>query len=160
MSDHGIETSELIAIREQEAAKIDPETAVVTWWWADELDPYGDFLTCEEHYVNRVTFCRRAESDIWICMWDLPAETKKRLRERLARSPTPEHELAVNDLLLLIFDALDKVPSEVAKLLLDQQDRLLTLYEAADNTRKAAVVRACKRGILVALNDAGAARAS
>ena len=93
-------------------------------------------------------------------MWDLPADTKKRLRERLARTPTPEHELAANDLLLLIFDALDKVPPEVAELLLDEQNRLLTLYEAADDARKAAVVLAGKKRILVALNDAGGARAT
>lgn len=30
-----------LAIRKEEAPKIDPATAEVTWWYAQTMDPYG-----------------------------------------------------------------------------------------------------------------------
>jgi hypothetical protein len=72
-----------LAIRKEEALKIDPETAEVDWNYADEFDPYGvcdqwespEELAC----VNRVYFARAPGSDIWVAFEDLPKETRDKL---------------------------------------------------------------------------------
>ena len=54
-----------LQIRKQEGLKIDPESAEVTWSYAQVLDPYGVYrLLPEEECVGRVYFARSPGSDI------------------------------------------------------------------------------------------------
>jgi hypothetical protein len=75
-----------LAIRKKEALRIDPETAEVTWWYAQTLDPYGVLdeweLPEEFHQVGREYFARAPGSKIWVEFGDLPAETRKHLWNR------------------------------------------------------------------------------
>ena len=67
------ERDEFIAIRREDAQKIDPETAEVTWWFAQTLDPYGiSDLSGEERQVGREYYARAPGSDIWVSFRDLP----------------------------------------------------------------------------------------
>lgn len=75
-----------LAICKEEGQKIDPETAEVTWWWANELDPYGIHPDIEEDSINRVCFARRPDGDVWVCFSDLPTATVQRLEDRAART--------------------------------------------------------------------------
>jgi hypothetical protein len=75
-----------LAIRKKEALRIDPETAEVSWWYAQTLDPYGVMdeweLPEEFHQVGREYFARAPGSKIWVEFGDLPAETRKHLWNR------------------------------------------------------------------------------
>jgi hypothetical protein len=75
-----------LAVREEEALKIDPETAEVDWSYGQTLDPYG---VCDEwelpeefHQVGREYFARAPGSDIWVKFGDLPKETRDELWKR------------------------------------------------------------------------------
>jgi hypothetical protein len=74
-----------LAIRKEAAFEIDPETAVVTWWYVEILDPYGvdPNLPKECHQIGRVYFARSSGSDVWISFYDLPDAVCKRLWERI-----------------------------------------------------------------------------
>jgi hypothetical protein len=78
-----------LAIRKKEALRIDPETAEVTWWYAQTLDPYGVLdeweLPQEFHQVGREYFARAPGSKTWVEFGDLPAETRKHLWNRDSR---------------------------------------------------------------------------
>ena len=76
-------------LRNEEAMRIDPETAEVDWGYAQTLDPYGvDFkLPDELRQVGREYFARNPGSDIWVWFGDLPEETVHRLRERMESDP-------------------------------------------------------------------------
>ena len=67
----------------RQVAAIYPETAEVTWWYAQTLDPYGVSdeweLPEEFHRVGREYFARAPGSKIWVEFGDLPAETRKHL---------------------------------------------------------------------------------
>jgi hypothetical protein len=73
-----------------EAARIDPDTAEVTWWYADYGDPYRlygyppDLIAC----VGREHFVRNSGSEIWVWEGDLPQKTLKKVRERFKPSIT------------------------------------------------------------------------
>ena len=75
-----------LAIRKDEALKIDPETAEVDWWYELVLDPYGVLdeweLPEEFHLVGREYFAHAPGSDIWVWFGDLPKQTVERLRQR------------------------------------------------------------------------------
>jgi hypothetical protein len=75
-----------LEIRKKEALRIDPETAEVTWWYAQTLDPYGVLdeweLPEEFHQVGREYFACAPGSKIWVEFGDLPAETRKHLWNR------------------------------------------------------------------------------
>jgi hypothetical protein len=75
-----------LAIRKEEALKLDPETAEVDWWYEQVLDPYGVFdeweLPEEFDCVGRAYFARAPGSDIWVWFGDLPKQTVERLRQR------------------------------------------------------------------------------
>jgi hypothetical protein len=78
------ERDEWLEVRRQEGKNIDPETAEVTFWWTEVLDPYGVYDLPEEHHcVGRSYFAMRPGSKI--CVWDgdLPEETEKRIWERI-----------------------------------------------------------------------------
>ena len=78
-----VEVEEWLATRKREALKIDPETAEVTWWYAQTLDPYGINPDLPEEYqqIGRESFARPPGSDIWVWFGDLPIQTQHRLEE-------------------------------------------------------------------------------
>jgi hypothetical protein len=78
------EIKEWLAVRKREGLKIDPETAEVDWGYGQILDPYGVYPDLPEQcqQTGRVYFARRPQSDIWVCFYDLPDETRKRLWEK------------------------------------------------------------------------------
>jgi hypothetical protein len=75
---------EWLAIRKEEGLKIDPDTAEVTWHYAQTLDPYGvdQNLTEECQQIGREYFARSSGSNIWVHFHDLPEETRDALWER------------------------------------------------------------------------------
>jgi len=81
------EVEEWLATRKREALKIDPETAEVTWWYAQTADPYGVDPTLPDEYqqIGRESFACRPGSDIWVWFGDLPDTSKKRLWEKHRR---------------------------------------------------------------------------
>jgi hypothetical protein len=89
---YGASTEELVEIREwleicrQEGQNIDPETAEVTFWWTQVLDPYGVYgnLPEECHCGGRSYFACAPGSEMWVCFDDLPEETVTRIWERIS----------------------------------------------------------------------------
>jgi hypothetical protein len=72
-----------VELRRREGRKIDPETAILEWWYTEALDPYGlglndDLPSC----IGRDWFARRPDSHIWVNFGDLPDH----VREKLQRS--------------------------------------------------------------------------
>jgi|RhiMetStandDraft_4_1073278.scaffolds.fasta_scaffold114091_2 hypothetical protein len=94
------EAKQWLAIRKEAGLKIDPETAHVTFGWADGLDPYG-VGNLEPEYrglsIGREYFARSPGSDIWVLFDDLSDATQKALWERRERHketwPTSEARL-------------------------------------------------------------------
>jgi hypothetical protein len=84
-----VEREHWLEIRKKEALRIDPETAEVTWSYAQVLDPYGVLdkweLPEECDCVGRAYFARAPGSDIWVEFGDLPDETREKLRNRHRR---------------------------------------------------------------------------
>ena len=76
-----IEREEWLAIREEAARKIDPETAEVTSEYRYDIDPYGIRPEVPEQYkvVGRHYFARAPGSDIWVWFGDLAADTRDAL---------------------------------------------------------------------------------
>ena len=74
-----------LQVRKEEGRKIDPDTAEVTWIYAQTLDPYGVYpdLPEECQCIGRLNFARSPDSDIWVSFYDLPDETRRQLWERL-----------------------------------------------------------------------------
>jgi hypothetical protein len=87
------ETTQWLAIRKEEALRIDPETAEIDWWYARTLDPYGidPDLPEELQQVGRERFARRPGSDIWVWFGDLSVKTLEKLwaREDVKRTMFP-----------------------------------------------------------------------
>jgi hypothetical protein len=75
---------EWLAIRKEEGLKIDPDTAEVTWHYAQTLDPYGAYpdLPEECQCVGREYFPRSPGSDVWVHFGDLPDEVREALWQR------------------------------------------------------------------------------
>ena len=72
--------------RKREAVTIDPQTAEVTWWYAETLDPYGVYdLPPEAQQIGREYFARHPGSEIWVWFGDLPDVTSTKLMERHGR---------------------------------------------------------------------------
>jgi hypothetical protein len=67
--------------RNEAGFKIDPETAEVTWWYAQTLDPYGIHPDLPKKFqqVGREYFARAPGSDIWVVFGDLPEATREAL---------------------------------------------------------------------------------
>jgi hypothetical protein len=90
-ADEKIEIEKWLAIRKEEALRIDPETAEVEWRYAQTLDPYGVFdeweLPEEFDQMGREYFARAPGSDIWVAFRDLPVETREKLWNRHRRVP-------------------------------------------------------------------------
>jgi hypothetical protein len=71
-------------IRRQAGLRIDPSTAEVTWWYVQDMDPYGidPDLPDQYHCISRGYFARAPESDIWVCFHDLPTLSRDALWEK------------------------------------------------------------------------------
>lgn len=80
------EIEEWLAIRKEAGLKIDPETAEVTWWYGQTLDPYGVYdeweLPEEFHQVGRERFACAPGSEVWVSFDDLPEATSDALYAR------------------------------------------------------------------------------
>ena len=80
------EIEQRLAIRKEEALKIDPETAEVHWTYAQTLDPYGVMdeweLPEEFDQIGREHFARAPGSDICVWFGDLPEETRAKLAHK------------------------------------------------------------------------------
>ena len=63
---------------------IDPSTAEIDWNYAQTLDPYSDGLPLlpQEEQVGREYFARAPDSDIWVCVGDLPDATRDAIWKR------------------------------------------------------------------------------
>jgi hypothetical protein len=73
--------------RRREAVKIDPQTAEVTWWYAETLDPYGVHnLPPEIRQIGREYFARHPGREIWVWFGDLPDVTSTKLMELHGRA--------------------------------------------------------------------------
>lgn len=72
-----------LQIRKEAGQQIDPDTAEVTWIYAQTLDPYGVYpdLPEELQQVGREYFARSPGSEIWVFFGDLPDETRETLWE-------------------------------------------------------------------------------
>lgn len=84
------EREELLAMRKEAGRLIDPETAEVSWSYAQTMDPYGIHPELPEEYrqVGRGYFARAPGSEIWVHFHDLPASTRDELWRK------HRHELA------------------------------------------------------------------
>jgi hypothetical protein len=62
-------------------AGIDPDTAEVTWWYAQTMDPYGidPALPEELQQVGREYFVKSSPTGTWVSFCDLPDELKDKL---------------------------------------------------------------------------------
>jgi hypothetical protein len=71
----------LDALRKAAGLAIDPKTAEVMWWYAQTLDPYGDYPSIPDEcdQVGRAYFARAPGSDVWINFFDLPQATEDAL---------------------------------------------------------------------------------
>src|ERR1051325_934558 len=71
-------------IRRQAGLRIDPSTAEVTWWYVQDMDPYGidPDLPEEYHCISRGYFARAPKSDIWVCFDALPKPSRDALWEK------------------------------------------------------------------------------
>jgi len=81
------EAREYLAIRKEAAQRIDPETAEVTWWYAQTMDPYGvdtnlpDELNC----IGREYFACAPGSEVWVWFGDLLESVRDALWEKHKR---------------------------------------------------------------------------
>jgi hypothetical protein len=75
------EIEQWLQARKDEGLRIDPETAEVTWTYAQTLDPYGIYgdLPEECRQVGREYFARSPGREIWVHFHDLPDETREKL---------------------------------------------------------------------------------
>ena len=80
-SRHETELEDWLAIRKKTGSMIDPETAEVTWVYANTFDPYGVHpdLPEDAQCAGRENFARMPGSDVWVWFGDLPDEVHDRL---------------------------------------------------------------------------------
>lgn len=85
MTSNDLTVEQWLQIRKEQGRRIDPETAEVTWMYAQTLDPYGvdPELPDECWVVGREYFARSPGSDIWVWFGDLPDEIRKKLSQGL-----------------------------------------------------------------------------
>jgi hypothetical protein len=101
MSEDGMTKVEFLANRKAAGQVIDVETCEVAIWSAQTLDPYGvepDLLP-EERQIGSCCFVRSAESDGWVCQYDLPQDKVRALYARIERGDVePMDDLPFDDL--------------------------------------------------------------
>jgi hypothetical protein len=89
----GMTVEQWLAIRKEEALKIDPDTAEVLTDYGETLDPYGVLdLAPRWRQYQRNRFARRPGSDMWIWSGDLP---KSVLDALYAKHASVEEWLAI-----------------------------------------------------------------
>ena len=77
---------EFLTSRKAAGRVIDVETCEIWWLHRNVVDPYGvDSDSDPEYCVGRVYFVRSAESDGPVCLYDLPDEKVRALRNRIDR---------------------------------------------------------------------------
>jgi hypothetical protein len=71
-------------VRRQAGLLMNPSTAEVTWWYVQDMDPYGidPELPEQYHCISRGYFARAPKSDIWVCFDDLPKSSHDALWEK------------------------------------------------------------------------------
>ena len=74
-------------LKEKAGRMIDVETCEIEWCFAQTLDPYGiePDLPDDLWQVGRSYFVRSAESDGWVCAYDLPEDKRRALYARIKR---------------------------------------------------------------------------
>ncbi len=85
-----LDVKQWLQIRKDAGLMIDPETAELTWWHAEEFDPYGvrDDLPDElRGIIGRQHFARAPGTDVWVWVYDLPQPAKDRVLERIFETP-------------------------------------------------------------------------
>ena len=96
-----------IAWRRAAGRHIDPDTAEVTWRYAQTIDPYGvcPELAKECDQVGREYFARSPDNDLWISFHDLPDATRDALWAKYhanlafpAGLPTPTEKVSLLEL--------------------------------------------------------------
>ena len=82
--DRQVPVEQWLAIRKEEALRINPEIAETYSEHGYIVDPYGvePNLPDECRCIGRIDFARNPGSDIWVCFYDLPKATRDRLSER------------------------------------------------------------------------------
>jgi hypothetical protein len=76
-----------LATRKEAGLQIDPETAEVTWWYGQTLDPYGIEPDLPEdcQQIQRQYFACSPGSDIRVSFYDLPKASRTALWEKHKR---------------------------------------------------------------------------
>jgi hypothetical protein len=72
-----------LAVRREAAAKLDPETAEVTFNWGDICDPYELRAEDKDACCGR-NYYARSPGGVWVSFDDLPAAVTIRLQARIA----------------------------------------------------------------------------
>ena len=77
---------------------IDPSTAEIDWNYAQTLDPYSDGLPLlpQEEQVGREYFARAPDSDIWVCVGDLPDATRDAIWNRFENTEGAILRIGIN----------------------------------------------------------------
>ena len=77
IDDQRMSLKQWLAIRKEEAPRINAQKAKVSWSYGQIMDPYGadPYLPPEYDCVGRVYFARNPDSNIWVSFYDLPTET-------------------------------------------------------------------------------------
>jgi hypothetical protein len=78
------ERKKWLLVRKEAGRQIDPETAKITWTYSWTEDPYGIDPELPEQckVAAEEYFARCPDSDIWVCLWDLPTATRDALRAK------------------------------------------------------------------------------
>jgi hypothetical protein len=73
-----------LALRKEEALRIDPERVEVLWNYGQTFDPYGiEDLPEEYQQIGRNYFARSPGSSAWVSFYDLPQSVVHRLWARI-----------------------------------------------------------------------------
>jgi hypothetical protein len=82
--DGSLPVEEWLALRQQAALAINPDTAEVAWVYGLTLDCYGVHpdLPEELQQVGREYFARSAGSETWVSFGDLPEATREALWQK------------------------------------------------------------------------------
>jgi hypothetical protein len=88
MSDDRMTKAEFLASRIAAGQVIDIETCEVRIWSAYTIDTYGiePDLPAEARQIGSYYFVRSAESDGWVCQYDLPQAKVRALYARIERA--------------------------------------------------------------------------